>query len=101
MQKSTPIGVLFLIGFISFFKVFAKVCKVFNENETQIGMNVSEVMNYEPSVETKNAEYRRAFKQIKEEFGAFLIKENNKNTELPQNNESDVQVNQSETLVKE
>ncbi len=93
--------IIFVIGFISFFRLNAKVKKVFNENESHISMNVSEVVNYEPTLETKNAEYRRAFKKIKQEFGAFLIKENQKNTELPQEAESDVQENQSETLVKE
>ena len=93
--------VILVCGFISIFRLQGKVKKVFNENETQINVNVSEVVNYEPSVETKNAEYRKAFKQIKREFGAFLIKENQKDTELPQENESDVQENQNETLVKE
>ena len=93
--------IILVLGFISMCRLYAKIRRVFNENESFISMNVSEVVNYEPSVNTKNAEYRRAFKQVKREFGAFLIKENEKNTELPQENESDVQENQNETLVKE
>ena len=93
--------VILVFGFISVFRLHTKVKRVFNENETHISMNVSEVLNYEPSVETKNAEYRRAFKQIKQEFGTFLVKESQKDTELPQNNESDVQENENETLVNE
>ena len=93
--------VILAVGFISLFRLHTKVKRVFNENETHISMNVSEVLNYEPSVETKNAEYRRAFKQIKQEFATFLIKESEKATELPQENESDVQEKENETLEKE